>query len=144
MTTDLAHHLERCGLRVTQPRLTLLEFFAGTGGHFTPEEISERLRASGTPLSIATLYQNLRTFSEHGLIGEMTGPGGEARYDTNLDPHSHLVCLRCGHMVDIVLDLPELGAAAQGRGWAVTRARVDLHGVCPECQTQAAGERRGD
>ena len=139
MTTDLAHHLERCGLRVTQPRLTLLEFFSGTEGHFTPEEISERLRASGHPLSIATLYQNLRTFSERGLIGEMTGPGGEARYDTNLDPHSHLVCLRCGRMVDIVLELPELGPAARAQGWSVTRARVDLQGVCPECQPADRG-----
>jgi Fur family ferric uptake transcriptional regulator/Fur family peroxide stress response transcriptional regulator len=134
MTTDLARHLERSGLRVTQPRLTLLEFFAGTEGHFTPEEISEQLRASGQPLSIATLYQNLRTFSERGLIGEMTGPGGEARYDTNLTPHSHLVCLCCGRMVDIVLDLPDLGPVAQARGWAVTRSRVDLQGLCPACQ----------
>ncbi len=132
--SDLHHHLERRGLRVTQPRLTLLEFFADTSGHFTPESIFEQLRAAGQPLSIATLYQNLKTFSEHGLIKEMIGQGGEVRYDTNLEPHSHLICTRCGEMLDVQLDVPDVRLGEQGQGWLVAQARIDLHGLCPRCQ----------
>lgn len=131
---DLQHLLERCQLRVTQPRLKLLEFFAHTSGHFTPEEISAQLRASGHPISIATLYQNLRTFSDHGLIKEMIGQGGEVRYDTNLEPHSHLICLRCGTLLDILLEPPEFRPDGWDQGWVITRTRIDLQGVCPACQ----------
>ncbi len=135
---ELQHHLERRGLRVTQPRLRLLEFFLHTEGHFTPEEISERLRQAGQPLPIATLYQNLRTFSEHGLIGEVIGRSGEVRYDTNLMPHSHLRCAQCGTLLDIILSLPDLRPHGPGHDWHITGARVELQGVCPDCQTQAA------
>ncbi|AWN24471.1 transcriptional repressor [Deinococcus irradiatisoli] len=135
--SELHLHLERRGLRVTQPRLTLLEFFAHTHGHFTPEGIFEQLRAAGQPLSIATLYQNLRTFTEHGLIKEMIGQGGEVRYDTNLEPHSHLICTHCGAMLDVQIDLPEWQLGGQGQGWLVAQARIDLHGVCPGCQQLA-------
>ncbi|WP_034385744.1 Fur family transcriptional regulator [Deinococcus sp. YIM 77859] len=133
-TQQLQHLLEHAGLRVTQPRLRLLEFFARSSGHFTPEEIWDRLRASGHPISIATLYQNLKTFSEHGLIGEMIGQNGEVRYDTNLEPHAHLVCLRCGRLADITLELPDLRPRGQAQGWLVAQTRVDLQGLCPECQ----------
>lgn len=133
----LQHLLEDHGLRATRPRLRLLEFFARTRGHFTPEEISEQLRAQGQPISIATLYQNLKTFSDRGLVKEMIGQGGEVRYDTNLEPHSHLVCLRCGQLTDIHLNLQELRPASQGSGWLITQARVDLQGLCPDCQKGA-------
>lgn len=132
-TAELQHHLERRQLRVTQPRLRLLEFFAHSSGHFTPEEIWEQLRAAGHPVSLATLYQNLKTFSEHGLIKEMIGQNGEVRYDTNLEPHSHLICLRCGRLVDVVLDPPKLPPGGPGQGWVIAGARVDLQGICPAC-----------
>ncbi|ACO47689.1 Fur family transcriptional regulator [Deinococcus deserti] len=133
-TAMLQNLLEDHGLRATQPRLRLLEFFALTRGHFTPEEISEQLREQGQPISIATLYQNLKTFSDRGLVKEMIGHGGEVRYDTNLDPHSHLVCLNCGQLTDIHLDLQELHPPSQASGWLITQARVDLQGLCPGCQ----------
>ncbi|GGK17117.1 transcriptional repressor [Deinococcus malanensis] len=133
----LQHLLEDHGLRATQPRLRLLEFFAGTRGHFTPEEIFGHLRAQGQPISIATLYQNLRTFSEHGLVKEMIGQEGEVRYDTNMEPHSHMVCVRCGRLTDIHVELPDLRPPAQGHGWLIMQTRVDFHGLCPECQARA-------
>lgn len=135
---ELQRHLERRGLRATQPRLRLLQFFAGTAGHFTPEEIAERFRLAGEPIPIATLYQNLRVFSEHGLVGEVIGAGGEVRYDTNLTPHSHLRCNGCGTLLDVALALPDLQSQGQGHDWQITGARVELQGICPACQATAA------
>ncbi|MDV6376323.1 Fur family transcriptional regulator [Deinococcus arenicola] len=134
----MQQHLERRGLRTTQPRLRLLQFFAQTEGHFTPEDIAERFRLAGEPIPIATLYQNLRVFSEHGLIGEVVGHGGELRYDTNLTPHSHLRCNRCGKLIDIVLNLSDLRPHDQGHDWQITGARVELQGLCPVCQVATA------
>jgi Fe2+ or Zn2+ uptake regulation protein len=132
--SELQRHLERRGLRTTQPRLRLLQFFAQTNGHFTPEEIAERFRLAGEPIPIATLYQNLRVFSEHGLVGEVIGGGGEVRYDTNLTPHSHLRCNGCGTLLDVALSLPDLHLQGQGHDWQITGARVELQGFCPACQ----------
>lgn len=134
---ELQRHLERRGLRATQPRLRLLQFFAGTAGHFTPEEIAERLRLAGEPMPTATLYQNLRVFGEHGLVGEVIGAGGEVRYDTNLTPHSHLRCHGCGTLLDVALNLPDLRPQGHGHDWQITGARVELQGICPACQAAA-------
>lgn len=136
--TELQRHLERRGLRTTQPRLRLLQFFSHTDGHFTPEEIAERFRLAGEPIPIATLYQNLRVFSEHGLIGEVIGHGGEVRYDTNLTPHSHLRCDHCSKLLDVFLSLPDLQPQGQGHDWTITGARVELQGICPDCQAIAS------
>ncbi|CAM3173187.1 Putative Ferric uptake regulator [Deinococcus saxicola] len=140
--SELQRHLERRGLRTTQPRLRLLQFFNQTSGHFTPEEIAERFRLAGEPIPIATLYQNLRVFSEHGLIGEVIGHSGELRYDTNLNPHSHLRCTHCGDLLDVVLSLPDLQPQGLGHDWQITGARVELQGICPACQTTAAPQLR--
>ncbi len=134
--SELQRHLERRGLRTTQPRLRLLQFFSQTNGHFTPEEIAERFRIAGEPIPIATLYQNLRVFSEHGLVGEVIGGNGEVRYDTNLTPHSHLRCIGCGTLLDVALSLPDLHLQGQGHDWQITGARVELQGLCPECQVR--------
>lgn len=133
--SELQRHLERRGLRTTQARLRLLQFFAHTDGHFTPEEIAERFRLAGEPIPIATLYQNLRVFSEHGLVGEVIGGNGEVRYDTNLTPHSHLRCNGCGTLLDVALALPDLHPQGPGHDWHITGARVELQGLCPACQT---------
>lgn len=133
---DLTRYLEERGLRATTPRLRLLAFFAEHSGHFTPEEIFERLRASGEGVSIATLYQNLRTFRERGLLEEVTGPGGELRYDANLVPHHHLVCVSCGRMTDLEFEVPPLALPAPSAGWSVFERRLEVRGLCPDCRAR--------
>ncbi|HEY8486002.1 MAG TPA: Fur family transcriptional regulator [Limnochordales bacterium] len=147
---DVATLLQARGLRPTGPRRKLLAFLRSHPGHLTPAEIFEGLRRAGTPLSLATLYQNLAVLSERGIIKRVVSPDGAVRYDVHVEPHHHLICQRCGTIVDVDL-APSATAALQPvplfasgpphapggpgqlAGWTVLSARVEFHGLCPRC-----------
>lgn len=144
---EIREWLRAHGLRPTGPRLAVLSFLRARGEHLTPAEIFEGLRAAGKSVSIATLYQNLQALSERGLIKRIVGPDGAVRYDVNLAPHHHLVCERCGKLVDVELSgslavqpvlvgpTDEHGerADAEQAGWRLLSAQVQFRGLCPEC-----------
>lgn len=171
-TDELSRLLRAHGLRPTWPRLAVLSFLKGRGEHLTPAEIFHGLRASGQAVSIATLYQNLQALSQRGLIKRIVGPDGAVRYDVNLAPHHHLVCQRCGRLVDVELSEPltvqpvvaphhgplraEDGQTVGGRiepqehpestlaGWQVLAAQVEFQGLCPQCaRLPRTAQRRG-
>lgn len=156
---EMAGWLRAHGLRPSSPRIAVLSFLERRGQHLTPYEIYEGLRAAGAPVSIATLYQNLQALSRHGLIKRIVGPDGAVRYDVNLAPHHHLVCERCGRLVDVGLSGPldvrpvllsrhgleqEPPLDAAGAGWRIQGAQVEFRGTCPDCsqRTTSPGTKR--
>jgi Fe2+ or Zn2+ uptake regulation protein len=110
--------------------------------HLAADEIFEGLRRSGTPVSIATLYQNLAALVARGLLRRFAGPDGVARYDDNLDAHHHLVCDGCGRIVDVEVPadarVRPVASRRRGRspatGWQVRAAHVEFRGTCPACR----------
>jgi Fe2+ or Zn2+ uptake regulation protein len=110
--------------------------------HLSAEEIRIALRRRGHVVSIATLYQNLARLSEAGLLASFADSEGLVRFDANTAPHAHLVCSRCGRILDLSLTSPLVnrlnisGAkpARQYRGWTVQNARLELCGLCPKCR----------
>jgi Fur family peroxide stress response transcriptional regulator len=86
-------------------------------------------------ISLATVYKNLKTFEEQGLIHEVSPHHGSARFETNPAPHHHLVCVRCKAIVDIPADDVEpvrLKKRAPA-GFRVQRFSVEMLGICGAC-----------
>jgi len=138
---NILEMLENSGLRATRARKIILELLAEKNRHFTPEEMLETLRERGKPLSIATLYQNLARLVEKGLVIKIVGLDGSFRYDFNHDPHDHMICSRCGKIVDVVVKGSLEGVSAQPMdteddlsSWKILEKRVEFVGLCPECQ----------
>lgn len=127
------------GLRATKTRCLLLELLAATNAHPTAEDLLEKLRVRGVSAGVATVYQNLSTLAEHGLLARFIGRDGRARFDGNLSAHHHLICSRCGRIVDVTTDGP-IGEVAlvspdcDLAEWSVERPRLEFLGVCPECR----------
>jgi Fe2+ or Zn2+ uptake regulation protein len=147
-TAEIAHQLRTRGLRATAPRREVLRFLRGHGEHLTAADILHALRRARRPVSIATLYQNLRTLSAHGLLKRFAGPDGVMRYDINPGAHHHLVCERCGRIADVeiageqaVRPVPAREPGRRGlAGWRVRLRHVEFRGLCPDCR--AAGRAR--
>ncbi len=138
---EIIEMLESSGLRPTRARKIILELLAEKNRHFTPEEMLDALRQRGQPLSIATLYQNLARLVEKGLVIKIVGLDGSFRYDFNHDPHDHMICRRCGKIVDVIVQGALDGITAQPMEadedisrWQVLEKRVEFVGLCPECQ----------
>jgi len=89
-------------LRPTHQRLALAALIFGWGDrHFTAAMIAAQASAARPRLSIATIYNALRQFSDVGLLREIAVFGSTTWYDTNTGPHCHLFIEETGDLIDV-------------------------------------------
>ena len=83
--------LARADLRPTRQRLLLADLLVGDGRdrHVTAEWLHDAARRSGDKVSLATVYNTLRAFTEAGLVQEITVDGTGSYFDTRIDDHPH-------------------------------------------------------
>jgi Fe2+ or Zn2+ uptake regulation protein len=144
----IERRLREVGLRPTSQRRLILAYLATLTTHPTADDLYAGLRASGRPVGLPTLYQNLTRLVEAGLVHRFLDDAGLMRFDANVEPHHHLLCRGCGRIVDVHLgedgraSLHELTAAlAEGNGdWRVEDVRLGAAGLCPACAEGRVGE----
>ena len=113
--------LMKAGLRPTRQRLSLAELLVGDGRdrHVTAESLHAAAVAKGEPVSLATVYNTLRTFCDAGLINEISVDGNRSYFDTRLDDHPHFYWEDDGRLTDAPTDelkiaqLPKLPEGAE-------------------------------
>src|SRR5262245_13271014 len=101
--TRLAAFRRRCadlGLALTPQRLAIYEVLASDDSHPGAEDVFRRVKPDMPSLSLGTVYRTLEVFESHGLVSRVHGPGEPVRFDANLEPHHHLVCVRCWRVID--------------------------------------------
>ncbi len=125
--------LKQAGFRLTQQRLSIIDFIAGRGDHPSARQILNELKAD-TGISFATIYNTLKTLVDMELIKEIDFEHGENRYDTNLIPHLNLVCIKCGKIQDINFKLPISPEEIKAKNnFTTTNYRLEYMGVCAQC-----------
>jgi Fur family transcriptional regulator, stress-responsive regulator len=132
------------GLRVTRPRLAVLEILATSRGHFDVEEIAEKVRERLDSVSTQAVYDVLSALSRAGLARRIEPAGSPARFEGRVgDNHHHVVCRGCGEIADVdcaVGDAPCLDPA-DGHGFQIDEAEVTFWGLCPDCQARRREDR---
>ena len=129
--------LEQAGLRSTRQRLLVLETLAAEPHDATAQEIYARLRQSGEPVGLATVYRTLSLLSEHGVVDEFAHRPGETCYRLcGEGHHHHLVCASCHGVAELEgCEVDEwLGKAAREHGFAPTGHTLEVTGLCASCQ----------
>src|SRR5213078_4375774 len=122
------------GLAATHQRRVIYETVSSLHGHPNPELIYEKVKKKIPSISLATVYNNVRTFLESGILREVSMHHGSLRVEPNEHEHHHLVCVRCKTISD--LDAKNLGLLrlkTQPRGFRITRIAVDVLGICAAC-----------
>ena len=76
-------------------------------GHASAEAIYKKVNKRMPGISLATVYKNLHTFIDSGLLGQVTLHHGSLLVDGNREAHHHLVCVRCRSITDLKAE--ELG-----------------------------------
>ncbi|MDA5095505.1 Fur family transcriptional regulator [Aliiroseovarius sp. KMU-50] len=102
--------LASAGLRPTRQRLSLAHLLVGDGEHrhVTAESLYEASRDSGEKVSLATVYNTLRVFSEAGLLREITVNGARSYFDTNVSNHPHFFWEDSEELMDAPADELEI------------------------------------
>lgn len=100
--TDQSHDLKRLGLKVTHPRIRILEILGSEGvRHLSAEDLYRRLLADGEDIGLATVYRVLTQFEAAGLVEKHNFEGGTAVYELDRGQHhDHMVCVESGKVIE--------------------------------------------
>ena len=112
--------LQTAGLRLTSPRRPLLDVLLNAEGPLSAEEIHERAAQAGMESDLSTVYRNLGTFLEAGLVDTLPGSNGERRYELRRPGENgfRLMCPDCGKMLALPeADVRQVGQAAARQGF---------------------------
>lgn len=156
---EFLRFLRRRGQRVTGERLALLEEIFSLHGHIDAEELLVSMKSRGLKISRATVYRNLELLVESGLVRKHQLVGRGLLYE-HIHPgqgHDHLVCTRCGRMIEFIS--PGINALqaeiCRAHGFVTSQHTLQILGVCNQCAQAAnaakpappaslsAGEARG-
>lgn len=123
-------------LRMTNQREIILRELKKSKAHLAADELYDIVKKVMPRISLATVYRNLEILSEAGMIGKLEISGRQKRFDFEVSDHDHIYCAVC-HRVDNLnierkgMDSEQLGADI---GYTVTGYRVEIIGICPDCQ----------
>jgi Fur family transcriptional regulator, stress-responsive regulator len=134
--------LRAAGLRVTRPRLAVLDVLRD-GGHLEVDEIANRVRARLDSVSTQAVYDVLGALSRAGLARRIEPAGSPALYEARVgDNHHHLVCRGCGVITDVdcVVGRAPCLDPNNAHGFEVDEAEVTFWGLCPTCQARRFAE----
>ncbi|MFD9575764.1 Fur family transcriptional regulator [Streptomyces sp. NPDC059982] len=124
--------LRDVGLRVTGPRLEVLQVLAA-GGHMDVESITAAARERLGTLTSQAVYEMLRHFLETGLATKFDRPGLPAVFEVAGPPHQHALCVRCGRVENVRAEAPE-PAGDSLRAWRMgDGVEIIFKGLCPDC-----------
>ncbi|OUO41077.1 transcriptional repressor [Flavonifractor sp. An306] len=112
----------------------ILEIVSSSGSHMTAEEIFDALRQTYPSVVLATVYNNLNRLWQEDLLRKVSVEGMPDRYD-RIQRHDHLVCKRCGRLLDI--DLGDLTSQLEQKaGISILSYDLKLTYVCEDCQNK--------
>lgn len=129
-----AHDLKTTGLKVTAPRLKVLDIFQRSSArHLTAEDVYKALLSESVDIGLATVYRVLTQFEQAGILARSHFETGKAVFELNEGSHhDHLVCLDCG-LVEEFFDAKieeRQRRVAQERGFELQDHALSLYGHC--------------
>jgi Fur family ferric uptake transcriptional regulator len=132
----LASYLEDHSLKHTKQREAILDVFLEVKGHITAEDLFSRVRERHQSIGFTTVYRTMKLLCDAGLAIERHFDDGVARYEIEHEHHDHLVCTRCGKIVEFECAMIEKAQDEIGKryGFRLLRHRHELYGHCPDCQ----------
>ena len=98
-----SNELRRVGLKVTHPRMRILELLEGIQPqhHLTAEDIYRHLLENGDEIGLATVYRVLTQFEAAGLVIKHNFEGGQAIYELDRGGHhDHMVDVDTGKIIE--------------------------------------------
>ena len=96
--------LKKAGLKVTLPRLKILEILEGNQQrHLSAEDIYKKLLETGEDIGLATVYRVLTQFETAGLVNRHNFEGGHSVFEMDEgEHHDHMVCIETGNVVEFI------------------------------------------
>jgi Fur family transcriptional regulator, stress-responsive regulator len=132
---EIERILRSAGLRVTRPRVAVLEA-VHAHPHADTNSIIEAARLQLGDVSHQAVYDVLQALTSAGLVRRIQPSGSLARYEARVaDNHHHIVCRSCGAVADVdcAVGVVPCLTPSQHHGYMIDEAEVIYWGLCPVC-----------
>lgn len=136
MARDFEDELRRLGLRVTAPRLSVLQVLAESS-HVSADTVAAAARDRAGSVSTQGIYNVLTDLVAAGLVDRIEPAGSAALYElSDKGLHHHLICRDCGQVIDLGCEhgTTDCLKPPQTHGFTGLEAEIVFWGTCPECQ----------
>ncbi|VAW82272.1 Ferric uptake regulation protein FUR [hydrothermal vent metagenome] len=126
--------LRKVGLKVTLPRMKILEILENSDTrHMSAEDVYKRLLEAKEDIGLATVYRVLTQFEAAGLVNRHHFEGGHSVFEMDEGQHhDHIVCTRCGRVVEFFDETIEKcqEAVAKREGFIIREHSLIIYGEC--------------
>ena len=141
---EISEKLKEVGLKITHPRIRVLEMLdQNRGKHATAEEIYRIFLERGEDIGVATIYRVLTQCEQAGLVDRLQFEGGRAMFELrDEEHHDHIVCVRCGTVSEFHDETIEQRqrAIAENAGFELEDHSMVLYGLCPACRSESVSK----
>lgn len=141
LNEKLKYKLKEKGYKLTtQRRIVFDVFIENQGKHLSPEEIYDEVKGKYPEIGLATVYRTLQLLEELDIVYKLNFNDGCSRYELNTNKddhhHHHLICLGCGKVIEVQLDLLEnLEEEVEKEGeFKIVDHNVKFFGYCKDCK----------
>ena len=125
----------RDGLKVTHQRLEIFKELLNSHDHPTVEKLYNRLLPKLPTISLDTIYRTLTTLEQHGLVSRVQTVESQARFESKMEEHLHLICKKCGKITDFDWQFfDQVALPPEIENWGhIEQKNITLHGLCKQC-----------
>lgn len=130
--------LKKAGLKVTLPRLKILQILENAHEHhLSAEDVYRILSEASEDIGLATVYRVLTQFEEAGLVVRHNFEEQHAVFELDHGTHhDHLVCVKCARVEEFTDNVIEkrLHEVADETGFNITDHSLNIYGICARCK----------
>jgi Fur family ferric uptake transcriptional regulator len=138
---DQNEELKRAGLKITLPRIKILTILQEPNNqHISAEDVYKLLLVQNEEIGLATVYRVLNQFDDAGIVTRHHFEGGKSVFElAHKKHHDHLVCLKCGNVVEFEDDVIEQRQSDIAKSHKITLTNHSLY-LYGECEDKIACE----
>ena len=122
---------------MTKQKRLILDLVESSHEHPTAEEIFFRARQQMSSIALGTVYRNLNSLVENGMVRRITIPGEPDRFDNTRSYHDHMICSCCGAIKDVyICGIEE--AIKSATGDEISSYELNAYYLCEKCKKVSA------
>jgi Fur family peroxide stress response transcriptional regulator len=127
--------LRNKGYKATPQRIAICRIALNTRAHPSAQQVYAEVKKIHPTVSLATVYKTLEVLRDLELVQEINFSKGQARFDSYMNPHINLICMKCGRIEDLDdMAIKEITKkVAEVTKFKPTGQRMDVYGICQKC-----------
>ncbi|MFA5576440.1 MAG: Fur family transcriptional regulator [Tissierellaceae bacterium] len=136
--------LQNNGYKLTTQRRAILKaMIENQDDHLSIDEIYNIVRKEYPELGIATVYRTLQLFEKLDIVYKLNFDDGCSRFELSSESdshhHHHLICLKCGKVTEVKIDLLEAleGEIEREGQFTIVDHNVKFYGYCSDCKNKS-------